>query len=62
MRSKWNAMLRFLFAPPRGATLRAAHDLGRFGMGFCPGCKRLRGAPSLRCDYCGSIRPVVPDA
>jgi hypothetical protein len=37
-------------------------DIARFGIGFCPDCKRLRGAPSLRCDYCGSTRPVVPDA
>jgi hypothetical protein len=36
-------------------------DIARFGIGFCPGCKRLRGAASLRCDYCGSTRPVAPD-
>jgi hypothetical protein len=62
MRSKWTAMLRFLFAPPQDAASRPVHDIGRFGIGFCPGCKRLRGAPSQRCDYCGSTRPVVPDA
>ena len=45
-----------------GRVLVAGRDIGRLGIGFCPGCKRLRGAPSLRCDYCGSTRPVVPDA
>jgi len=62
MLSKWNAILRSLFAPPQGTALRAVRDIGRFGIGFCPGCKRLRGAPSLRCDHCGSTRPVIPDA
>jgi len=59
---KWLALARSLFAAPDGATVRAVRDIGRLGIGFCPGCKRLRGAPSLRCDYCGSTRPVVPDA
>jgi hypothetical protein len=54
--------LRALFDPPAGATLRALPDIARHGIGFCPGCKRLRGAASLGCDYCGSTRPVVPDA
>jgi hypothetical protein len=62
MKSTWRALLRSLFTVPDGATVRAARDIARFGIGFCPGCKRLRGAPSLRCDYCGSTRPVVPDA
>jgi hypothetical protein len=61
MLSKWNAILRSLFAPPQGTALRAVRDIGRFGIGFCPGCKRLRGAPSPRCEHCGSTRPVVPD-
>ncbi|WP_428662374.1 hypothetical protein [Reyranella sp.] len=62
MPPNWLRVVRFLFAPPPGATVRAMPDIARFGIGFCPGCKRLRGAPSLRCDYCGSSRPVVPDA
>jgi len=62
MRAKWHAILRSLFAPPPGTSGRAVRDIGRIGIGFCPGCKRLRGAPSQRCDYCGSTRPVVPDA
>ena len=61
MHRHWIALIRALFAAPQGATRRALHDIARFGIGFCPGCKRLRGAPSLRCDYCGSTRPVVPD-
>ena len=62
MPPKWLAVVRSLFAAPAGATRRVAHDIARFGIGFCPGCKRLRGAASLRCDYCGSTRQVVPDA
>jgi len=62
MPPKWLAVVRSLFAPPPGVTTRAVHDIARFGIGFCPGCKRLRGTPSLSCDYCGSTRPVVPDA
>jgi hypothetical protein len=62
MPSKWLAVVRSLFAAREGATRRAVLDIARFGIGFCPGCKRLRGAPSPRCDYCGSMRPVVPDA
>ena len=56
------AVVRSLFAAPEGAVVRKARDIARFGIGFCPGCKRLRGAASLRCDYCGSTGPVVPDA
>ena len=55
MTSKWNAILRSLFAPPQDATLRTARDIGRFGIGFCPGCKRLRGAPSLRCGVMSEV-------
>ena len=62
MAPKWHAVVRSLFAQPPGATTRPVRDTARFGIGFCPGCKRLRGAPSLRCDYCGNTRPVVPDA
>jgi hypothetical protein len=62
MPAKWLAVVRSLFAPPPGATTRAVRNIARFGIGFCPGCKRLRGAASPRCDYCGSARPVVPDA
>jgi len=62
MPAKWLAVVRSLFAPPPGTTIRTVPDIARFGIGFCPGCKRLRGAASLRCDYCGSTCPVVPDA
>ncbi len=60
--SSLRSFLRSLFATPPGATLRVTRDVARFGIGFCPGCKRLRGAASLRCDYCGSTCAVVPDA
>jgi hypothetical protein len=58
----WRAVVRSLFAAPEGESVRKVRDVARFGIGFCPGCKWLRGAASLRCDYCGSTRPVVPDA
>jgi hypothetical protein len=58
----WLSVVRWLFGAPAGATRRVVHDIARFGIGFCPGCKRLRGAPSPRCDYRGSTQPVVPDA
>jgi hypothetical protein len=62
MKSRWRSLLRSLFDTPDGATVRVARDISRFSIGFCPGCKRLRGVASLRCDYCGSSRPVLPDA
>ena len=62
MPAKWLAVVRSLFAAPEGTPARSMQDLARFGIGFCPGCKRLRGATSLRCDYCASTRPVAPDA
>lgn len=62
MPSKWLAVVRSLFTAPGGAAVRPVYDPARFGIGFCPGCKRLRGAASPRCEYCGSTRTVVPDA
>jgi hypothetical protein len=64
MTSRWIAALRALFAAPdtHRTTRRTRRDVARFGIGFCPGCKRLRSAASLRCDYCGSLRPVAADA
>jgi hypothetical protein len=62
MKSRWRSFLRSLFDTPDGATVRVACDISRFSIGFCPGCKRLRGVASRRCDYCGDSRPVVPDA
>jgi hypothetical protein len=62
MPAKWLAVVRSLFATPEGTPVRRTYDLARFGIGFCPRCKRLRGATSLRCEYCGSTRPVAPDA
>ena len=62
-----NSALRI--APERMAKLVDAQwvdvcdrDVTRFGIGFCPRCKRLRGAASLRCEYCGSAATVTPDA
>jgi len=36
-------------------------QIARFGIGFCPVCKRLRSAASLRCGDCGSTAPVIED-
>ncbi|MBN9088725.1 MAG: hypothetical protein J0J01_17615 [Reyranella sp.] len=58
----WRTFVQRLFAAPESATVRVARDINRYTIGFCPGCKRLRGVASLACDYCGSTRPVVPDA
>jgi hypothetical protein len=35
--------------------------ISRFGIGFCPGCKRLRSAASLSCSDCGNTAPVTED-
>ena len=50
-----------LFAAPEGLKTRPL-QVSRFGIGFCPGCKRLRGVASLRCADCGSANPVIEDA
>jgi hypothetical protein len=60
--TRWRSFMRSLFALPEGAASRVARDIGRIGIGFCPGCKRMRSTTSLKCDYCTSTRPVVPDA
>lgn len=62
MKPFWRPFLQQLFAAPQGAAARVARDINRFSIGFCPGCKRLRGVASLTCGHCGSTRPVVPDA
>ena len=62
MKPAWRSFFDFLFAAPAGARARVARDIAGFGIGFCPGCKRLRGAASRRCETCGSTRPVEPDA
>jgi hypothetical protein len=53
---------RWLFAAPDETREQMPRDVARFGIGFCPGCKRLRGAASLRCEYCGNAAAVTPDA
>jgi hypothetical protein len=34
-------------------------NVAKFGIGFCPGCQRLRSVASARCSYCGSAKPVT---
>jgi len=62
MSLSWFAQyLTGLFAAPEGLKNRPL-QVSRFGIGFCPGCKRLRGASSLCCADCGSSAPVTEDA
>jgi len=46
-------------APP---TPRVRLEVARFGIGFCPGCRRLRGVTSPSCQHCGSRAAVTEDA
>jgi hypothetical protein len=59
MRFKW---LQNLFeAPTSGVATDRLLKISRYGIGFCPGCKRLRSVASLRCADCSSEAPVVED-
>ncbi len=58
MRFKW---FEDLFAEPPAPADRPLHDLSRFDLGVCPGCRGLRAAASPRCTHCGSTRPVAAD-
>jgi hypothetical protein len=58
----WIDNLRRRLAAPAHQAGRSRLDITKFGIGFCPGCKRLRGVASARCTYCGSIAAVVEDA
>jgi hypothetical protein len=40
---------------------RTRLDVTKFGIGFCPGCKRLRGVASASCLHCGSLAAVTED-
>jgi hypothetical protein len=51
-----------VFAAPERSTDPERRSITKFGIGFCPGCKRLRGAASVRCVYCGSAASVLEDA
>ncbi len=62
MRLKWREALQHLFAAAERPTSQRSREIANFGIGFCPGCKRLRGVSSLRCTYCGSAAPVTADA
>ena len=61
MRFKWLNAFRPLFATLDAAN-RPLRRIANFGMGFCPGCERLRATASSRCTYCGSAAPVPEDA
>jgi hypothetical protein len=63
MTLRWITYLRrALTAVPPPRKDRGRLDTAKFGIGFCPGCKRLRGTTSLRCGYCGSAAAVTADA
>ena len=49
-------LLDWLMEPGPATTPRV--DVAKFGIGFCPGCQRLRSAASASCLYCGDIRAV----
>ena len=52
--------LAALFAAP--ATTRPMPlQLSKFGIGVCPGCRQLRQASSLCCEYCSSTVRVTED-
>lgn len=38
----------------------AARPIVASGMGYCPGCQRLRGMASTKCIYCGEMLPAQP--
>jgi len=49
--------------PPGPPQVRRTRlDVTKFGIGFCPGCKRLRGVASASCQHCGSLAAVTEDA
>jgi hypothetical protein len=54
------AWLAALFEEPPASKERPL-QISRFGIGFCPGCKRLRSVTSLRCADCNSPAPVTED-
>jgi len=62
MRFNWRNALKDMFAVPAHRQDRALQSIARFEIGFCPGCRRLRGTASLRCGYCDSTAPVSADA
>ena len=51
----------WLRRPAAAPTPRVRLDVTKYGIGFCPGCKRLRGVASARCLYCGSVVAVTAD-
>ena len=59
---KWLKELRRALAATDPPKNRPSLDIARFSIGFCPGCKRLRGAASPRCLSCGSLAMVTADA
>ena len=58
----WLTIIRNAFAAPVEPAGLLPHDIRRFGIGVCPGCRRLRGVGSLQCGDCGSAAPVTEDA
>jgi hypothetical protein len=62
MRLAWSVFVQHLFATPDRPRDRLLPDIAKFAIGFCPACRRLRGAASVRCLSCGSAAPVTDDA
>jgi hypothetical protein len=59
---KWLGALGSALAAPASPLKRARLDVTKFGIGFCPDSRRLRGAASQCCVYCGSAATVIADA
>ena len=54
--------MKSLASQPAPQAPRPRLDVTRFGIGFCPACKRLRGVASRSCLHCGSSAAVTEDA
>ena len=62
MRFGWLSALGHSLSILTRPTQSARRQIADFGIGFCPGCRRLRGVASLQCRDCSSQAPVTEDA
>jgi hypothetical protein len=62
MAFKWLDALRPMFSDAASGNDRPLRQIMKFGIGVCPGCRRLRGVASPRCQACGSAAAVTEDA
>jgi hypothetical protein len=62
MRLPWVRAVRQSIVSLMAAGETPTRHMASIGVGFCPGCKRLRATTSPRCTSCGSAAPVAEDA